>query len=104
MAKEQAAPKEEKKFVFPTTKRKLTFDVIEKYFKFQKKKGKLPEEEYDAWIAKVESIERNDTEYPTKAKKNTAIKHAFIEKYCPQLDKDDTKTPITDRFKALKDK
>lgn len=90
-----------KGFIFPENKRKLTFNVIEDYFIYMKRTKQIDEKEIDEWVKTVEAIEKDDEKYPKRSDKNTAIKTAFINKYYPALNKE-SKTPIADRFKALK--
>lgn len=90
-----------KGFIFPENKRKLTFNVIEDYFIYMKRTKQIDAKGIDEWVKTVEAIEKDDEKYPKRSDKNTAIKEAFIKKYYPALDKE-SKTPIADRFKALK--
>lgn len=90
-----------KGFIFPENKRKLTFNVIEDFFIYMKRTKQIDSAGIDEWIKTVESIEKDDENYPKRSDKNKAIKEAFIDKYYPALDKK-SKTPIADRFKALK--
>ena len=92
-----------KGFIFPANKRKLTFNVIEDFFIYKKRAKEFddPDKEIDEWVKTVEELEKDDDKYPKRSDKNKAIKEAFISKYYPALDKE-SKTPIADRFKALK--
>ena len=90
-----------KGFVFPSNRRNLTYNVIEEFFLYKKRKKELTQQEIDEWIGIVETIEKDNTNYAKKTDKTKAIKDKFIEKYYPALD-NNSETPIADRFKKLK--
>lgn len=78
------------------TRRKITRDYINKFFKDGLKKGTITKEEHDKWLAfvkeKYANMELDEKGNPKQLKATNEIKKHFVELYLPQLNNEDIGT------------